>query len=111
FVGVRTNRIRLGPANPQGFRRGLRRAFPAGGAATARDSEDIAQNGPRVPQMPAAARESAASSSTGLVVIPAPINPAAPAMAESATCRRRSPVASECFDVMTINTVAAIQGI
>src|SRR5262249_12762101 len=111
FVRVRTQPIRLGPTKPPRFPTELMSAIPAAAPVPANDSEDIAQNGPRVPHMPAAARESAASSSTGLVVRPAPINPAAPAMAESATCRRRSRVASECFDVTTINTVAAIHGI
>jgi len=45
--------------------------------------------------MPAAASESAASSSTGFCSNPAAISPTAPPTAESATCQRRSPDASE----------------
>src|SRR5262247_983624 len=86
-------------------------AIPAAAPVPASDSEDIAQNGPSVPQMPAAASESAASSSVGLATRPAEIKPAAPAAAEIATCDLLFRVASECFDHRTIKIVAAIQGI
>src|SRR5262249_44886357 len=76
-----------------------------------RNSEDIAQNGPIVPQMPAAASDSAASWAAGASSEPAATRPAAPAKADIATCHRLALVLGELRPIMTRPNDAAIHGI
>ena len=61
--------------------------MPAAAAVPLRNSDDIAQNGPSVPQIPIAASASAASSAAGDFSNAAAINPITPAHAEIATGR------------------------
>src|SRR5437016_306930 len=75
-----------------------------------RNCDDIAQNGPSVPQIPTAANASARSSPTGALMKAAAISPTAPASAELATCHRRSPVRSELLPMTTIPKDAARYG-
>src|SRR5881628_815114 len=85
--------------------------MPAAAPVPRRHSDDMAQNGPSVPQIPMAANESAASSREGIFKIPAAAKPAAPIKAETATCHRRSLRRSELFAIITIPNEAATYGI
>src|SRR5262245_47713341 len=85
FVCFRTRPTRYGPRNPPRFPTELIRAIPAAAPAPLRTRDDIAQNGPRLPHMPTAASESAASSAAGAFKNAAKVRTAAPANAAVVT--------------------------
>src|ERR1051326_2561540 len=89
----------------------LMRAIPTPAPVPVRHSDDIAQNGPNVPQIPTAAKDKAASSAAGALEKAAIAKPTAPAKAHTATCHRRSRLWSELLPMMIIPNDAAIKGI
>src|SRR2546425_1713119 len=111
LVRFRTTPTRYGPRNPPRFPIELIKAIPAAAPVPVRKSDDIAQNGPIVPQIPAAANESAASSPRGAFKNAAATRPAAPAKAEPATCQTGSPRGSDLLPMMTMANDAARYGI
>src|SRR5208282_2286289 len=102
-VACRTVPTTYGPAKPPRFPIELTSAIAPAAAVPLRNSGGIAQNGPKVPQIPAAAIESAPSDRTGDRVVAASIRPTAPTAAQNARCHRRSPLRS---DARPTNTIA-----
>src|SRR5438874_9947599 len=84
-VRLLTIPTRYGPRNPPRLPTELISAMPAAAPVPLRNSDDIAQNGPSVPQIPTAAKESAASSAAGILRYAAAVKPTAPVNAAAAT--------------------------
>src|SRR5262249_21353681 len=104
FVRLRTTPLRQGPPHPPRFPLGLTNPIPAAAPVPVSIRDDIAQNGPRVPQMPTAATASAASSPGGALKNAAAARPSVPTIADAATCLGRSPRWSELLPIITIPT-------
>ena len=85
-------------------------AMPPAVAVLVKHPDAIAQKGPKVPQMPAAAIEIATSDRNGERVIAASVNPTAPTIAETVKCQRRSPFKSDDLPIRTIANAAPING-
>src|SRR5262249_41426427 len=90
LVRLRTTPIRYGPAKPPRLPIELIKASPAAAAVPVKNWDDIAQKGPRLPQMPTAANDNAATSAAGDLKRPASTSPIVPTNADPATCHRRS---------------------
>src|SRR5271170_4754595 len=110
-VACLTIPTRYGPAKPPRFPIELTSAIEPAAAVPLRNSGGIAQNGPKVPQIPTAAIESAPNDSAGDRVIEASTSPAAPTAAQTARCHRRSPLRSDARPTKTIAADAPTNGI
>ena len=86
----------------------LTTAMPPAAAVPRKNAVGMAQNGPRAPQMPKAAIDSIASDIAAVCgASTVSTNPAAPIRHGTATCQRRSALASEREPITTNPIVAA----